>query len=188
MHPSKDHQKTWNREHIRRHLQELFGAQDTSGIELLSMIRFLAHLSETIEGDQASEGEPTGPRLRLLLRLLGDERAGNLDGLTPTALSHAQQVNKNTISSLLRGLEEQGLIQRNLDAKDYRVFRIQLTSAGRELIRSTAPQRMERLNQMAAGLSAEEREQVMALLDRLRQSMMDQTCTPPSRIGKGEGG
>lgn len=173
MHPEEAHKKAWNREHFRRYLEEMFGAKDTSGIELLGMLRLLANLSETLEGQRTGVKELSGPRMHLLLRLLGEERAGNLDGLTPTELSHSQRVNKNSISALLKGLEDQGLIQRNLDPQDRRVFRIMLTGQGREVICAAAPHKMERMNQMVSELSRQEREQLLALLDRLRQSMVN---------------
>lgn len=173
MNPDETHKKAWSREHFRRHLEEMFGAKDTSGIELLGMLRLLANLSETLEGQRCGENDLSGPRMHLLLRLLGEERAGNPNGLTPTELSHSQRVNKNTVSALLKGLEEQGLILRNLDARDRRIFRIQLTEQGREVIGSAAPYRMERMNQMVSELSPQEREQLLALLDRLRQSIIN---------------
>ncbi len=93
---------------------------------------------------------------------------GKPEGITPTELSHFQRVSKNTISALLRGLEEQGLIQRNLDSEDLRVFRIQLTDAGRALVLNTAPNRIAGLNKLLSGLNPEEREQLILLLEKLR--------------------
>lgn len=173
MQPGKSHDKAWSREHFRRHVQEMFGAEDTSGIELFGLIRLLANLSDTLECQVGGERDLTGARMHLLMRLLGEEKAGKSGGLTPTELSHAQRVGKNTISALLRGLEEQGLIQRNLDARDRRVFRIQLTDDGRSLIKAAAPQRLERMNQMVAGLDAAQREQLISLLEKMRESILD---------------
>jgi DNA-binding MarR family transcriptional regulator len=97
---------------------------------------------------------------------------GNGTGLTPTALSQTQRVSKNTISSLLRGLEAQGFIRRTLDADDLRTFRIQLTPAGRAYLRSTAPGRMEELNRFLSGLSLEEKGQLTALLEKLQRTLL----------------
>ena len=69
-----------------------------------------------------------------------EEQRGKSLGLPPSYLSRCQDVTKNTISVLLRGLEDQGWIERTLDPDDRRVFRIRLTPAGRELIR-TRPRR-----------------------------------------------
>jgi DNA-binding MarR family transcriptional regulator len=135
------------------------------------MLRHMAHMCEPPDDKDLS-----GPRWRIMLHLLGQEHGGNTAGPTPTDLSNTQRVSKNTISALLRGLEEQGLIQRTLDPADYRVFRIQLTQAGREMIYATGPKRLKRLNQMASGLTREERTQLMALLEKLHRSMLDTGC------------
>ncbi len=95
-------------------------------------------------------------------------------GLTPTELSQFQQVSKNTISSLLRGLEEQGYIQREIDPKDLRVFRIHLTEAGRQLILSMGPKRVQGLNQLLVDMSDDEKTLLIQLLHTLRISLEKQ--------------
>lgn len=57
------------------------------------------------------------PRWGLLMRLYIEEVSGNMSGLSPSQLSHYQHVSKNTVSALLRGLEEQGLIARQARPK-----------------------------------------------------------------------
>jgi DNA-binding MarR family transcriptional regulator len=104
--------------------------------------------------------------------LLAHEQKSGPQGVTPTALSRFQGVSRNTISSLLRGLEEQGYVERTLDPHDYRVFRIRLTNAGREVVRSLAPERVAFMNQLAAGLSLAEREELIRLLEKLHDSIM----------------
>jgi DNA-binding MarR family transcriptional regulator len=112
-----------------------------------------------------------------MMRLLVEEEMGNPEGVTPTVLSHFQRVSKNTVSALLRGLEEQGLIQRDLDPADLRVFRIQLTNAGRELVLKTTPRRIEWINELLGGLEPEERVQLAALLEKLSRTL--RSCIPP---------
>ena len=158
---------------LRSRLKELLGLEDTSGVEILGAIRALTRLYECVESQRADRLDLSGARFGLLL-LMAHEQRGKEQGLTPTALSHFQGVSKNTISSLLRGLEEQGYIERTLDAEDYRVFRIRLTAAGREVVQLMAPRRVAFVNQLAAGLSAEEREQLLVLLEKLRRSMVAQ--------------
>jgi len=157
--------------HIRSQVQKLAGLADTRGIELFSLLRMLMNLCEAIETKGLSEQGLSGPRWALLLRLFAEEKHGHSEGITPTSLSRCQGVSKNTISALLRGLEEQGLVQRTLDPEDYRLFRIQLTSAGRELIQSTAPKRIQHMNEMTSGLSDQECDQLIALLVKLYRSL-----------------
>jgi DNA-binding MarR family transcriptional regulator len=160
---------------MRRYLRDLSGLDDTSGIELLTMLHKVVHLCDAIENKELSKSGLSGPRWAVLLRLMAEEQLDKSDGITPTSLSHFQCVSKNTISALLRGLEEQGLIQRTLDPADYRLFRIQLTSAGRELVQATAPQRIAYLNQMISGLSGAERDQLSTLLAKLQRSVLVQS-------------
>ena len=112
-----------------------------------------------------------GPRWVLLFRLLAEERSGCGEGISPTHLSQRQNVSKNTISVLLRGLEEQGLIERALVPDDRRAFQIRLTDAGRTLVETTAPAHIAFLNAVAAGLTAEENAQLIELLQKLHRSL-----------------
>jgi DNA-binding MarR family transcriptional regulator len=164
--------------HVRRQLQDLSGLDDTSGMELFRLMRMLTNLCEAIHTQNLGENDLSGPRWGLLLRLFAEERHGRQAGITPTSLSRCQRVHKNTISALLRGLEEQGLVQRSLDPDDRRRFRIQLTPAGRERVKSTAPQRIQHLNQMVSSLSGPERTQLIALLTKWYRSLLATSTTP----------
>ena len=164
------------RNHLRERMHALTGESEFTGIEIASLVRMIANQYETL-GDQPTQNDPlTGPRWGLLLRLLAEEERGN-QSITPTYLSRCQNVSKNTISSLLRGLEDQGLITRQLNEDDRRVFRIALTPQGRTLIRETAPGRIERMNRLVSHLSPEEQAQLSSLLARLYRTMIETTQT-----------
>jgi len=171
-HCVSDHQKV--HEEIRLKLMELFAMDDTLLLDLLIKIQRSAQLCDMLDYTITDGIELSGPRWRLMSRLYIDEQLDNKDGTTPTVLSLSQRVSKNTISSLLRSLEEQELIQRNLDPVDRRVFRIQLTDKGRSLILKSAPYRVAALNTMFSGLSKNEKENLLALLDKLHQSLINQ--------------
>ncbi len=159
---------------IHQNFQRLFGAENTAGIELFLLLQRVAHLSRMLDNQLGEDMELSGPRWRLLIRLFMDEQAGNASGLTPTDLSHSQRVSKNTISSLLRGLESQGLIERALDPNDLRAFRIQLTPAGRDYLRANAPRRLEALNRMLGVLEPQEYAELTRLLTKLHGFLFDQ--------------
>jgi DNA-binding MarR family transcriptional regulator len=155
---------------VRSLLHELVGDMDTTGIELVRLIRMVANQYESaVDGHLGADGL-SGPRWALLLRLLAEERCSAQGSASPTRLSHSQNVSKNTISALLRGLEEQGLIERTLDPDDKRAFRIRLTEAGRQLVQATAPGHIAYLNDLVSALTAEERAQLTALLVKLHRS------------------
>ncbi len=111
------------------------------------------------------------PAIACFLRLYMEEkRTGG--GVSPSYLSNTQNVSRNTISALLRSLEDQGLILRTLDPDDRRQFNIQLSEAGRELVINSTPTHVNFLNQIIADLSSEEQNQLADLLVKLHGSLI----------------
>ncbi len=155
---------------IRAMVGELAGDVDPDGVEIMRLVRMVNRAYEAHVDDALRESGLSGPRWGLLLRMYAEEQRG-ANGMSPTHLSRCQNVSKNTISSLIGGLEEQGLVERELDRADKRVFRIYLTDAGRQAVEDTAPDHVVYLNALAAGLSAEERDQLIALLEKLHASL-----------------
>ena len=145
-------------------------AKDADRIDAIGAVDEL-NSSIGVEVPPGSQLDLSGPRWGLLMRLHLEEARGNCDGITPTALSRVQSVSKNTISALLRGLEDQGLIQRALDPQDRRLFRIQLTPHGREVVRQEAPARVQHLNRLAQSLTDSERQELADLLWKLFSSI-----------------
>ena len=185
MHSITIHQLDQMRASIQLQMKTDFGIEDSSGIEILMLIRMLANLSIAVENCQNGEDEISGARWRILLRLVGEEKKGNMDGLNPTTLSHAHRVSKNTISALVKGLEEQGLVQRNLEPTDFRKFRIQLTDAGRDLIHKNGSSRAEQYNQLAGQMTLEERHQLIDLLIKLHHSLAEISKTVSTNVDGG---
>ena len=159
-------------EHIRRQLKAMAAGADTHGMEIAHDIRVLNRLYDLAVSRSPEFSELSGPRLGILLRLLMEEERGNTAGVNPTRLSVYQDVKKNTITALLRGLEESGLIERAPDPSDRRTALVRISPAGRELVRSTAPARFAFMNRAAAGLDAGERDQLLTLLEKLRVSLL----------------
>jgi DNA-binding MarR family transcriptional regulator len=162
------------RAHARQDIRQMLGQDQITGVEISHLVRMVSNQYEML-GEQLANGDGlSGPRLWLLLRLMAEEDRGNRE-ITPTDLSRCQNVSKNTISALLRGLEDQGLITRQLDPNDRRIFRIQITSQGRALILATAPHHGRLLNQVASQLTPEEQEQLINLLGKLYRSIVMET-------------
>ena len=165
---------------MRRLLEEMAAGEDIQGMEIARGIRVLNRLYDLAVSRSAEFGELSGARLGILLRLLMEEECGNTVGVNPTRLSHFQDVKKNTITFLLKGLEESGLIERAPDPADRRAALVRISPAGRELVRSTAPARFAFLNRAAAGLDAGERRQLLELLNKLRTFLQPHACCRPS--------
>ncbi len=173
------------RSHVRDHVKEITGVSDSSGLELLILVRMVNNLYENYGVPHIGAEEMSGPRWSLLVRLLGEEKHGNTEGVTPTYLSRCQNVSKNTMSALLRGLEDQGLVQRALDPVDRRIFHIRLTPEGRGLIESTGKEHLDKLNRLVAGLSMEEREQLSQLLSMLHRSISEHIPLKEAKVEVG---
>ena len=156
---------------VRAMVRSLAGDVDTAGVELMRLVRIVANQFDAVVDEQLGPFGLSGPRWILLMRLMAEDRRNDGQGASPTHLSRCQNVSKNTISSLLRGLEEQGFVERTLDPQDGRAFRIHLTDAGQELIQATATENVRYFNHLVCGLSAAERSQLIELLAKLHSSM-----------------
>ena len=66
-------------------------------------------------------------------------------GLAPSELSTLIGVGRNTVSTLLEGLERQGFISRELDPADKRKFIIRLTATGETVTRAGLDELGQRL-------------------------------------------
>ena len=164
----QEREKLW-----RNKFYEIVGSRDFKGIEIFQRLRRTSNLYDVIVNTGSGENELSGPRLAILIRLYVDEMAGEVGGITPTFLSHLQLVSKNTISSLIRGLEEQGFIYRENDVQDRRIYRIKLSEAGRKMVEERAPFQLDFMNKLASGLTAEEQIQLLQLLQKLLSSLIE---------------
>jgi DNA-binding MarR family transcriptional regulator len=162
---------------IFHQLKNLFNIENLSGEEVFSSLNRIVQIAEIIDSRPSENCQTiSGPRWRILLHLFLSEKIGKLNGLTPTELSLFQRVSKNTVSALLRGLEEHGYIVRELDVKDLRIFHIHLSETGRQLILETASERIQGFNQMISCLSEEEVSHLTLLLKKLHHSLENQFC------------
>ena len=75
---------------------------------------------------------------------------------TPSELAAAEQVRLPTISALVRGLEEDGLVRRAADPADGRVVRLSATAKGRRILERGRERRLDNLEDLLASLSREE--------------------------------
>jgi DNA-binding MarR family transcriptional regulator len=171
---------------IRQNVKEMARTDDISGFEVSSSIRMLANMFDVVTNQSENEKGISDPRMGILMRLLIDEKMGIGEPSTPTGLSKTRNVSKNTISALVRGLEEQGLVTREIDEYDKRVFRLRITDKGRDLVLEDTPRKARELNSMIDILSSEEQEQLIGLLDKLRKSMIERVCMAKKGLSKTE--
>ncbi|MEZ4540401.1 MAG: MarR family transcriptional regulator [Chloroflexota bacterium] len=137
--------------------------------QLMDDFRLVSHQIYRLSDMNLDESGLSYAQYRVLMSLRFNEWTGQCDGLNPSEISAKQGTSRNTISSLIRSLEENGLIERQLDMNDRRRFNIHLSEAGREKMIEQSNDHIELINQLFAVLSTEEMEVLSTLLQKLSQ-------------------
>ena len=91
--------------------------------------------------------------------------------LTPSALADAAGVTRGTMTGLLAGLERSGLVKRTQHPEDGRMSHIELTERAHELFERVLPERIGRITRFMSALSADERQQLRALLEQVERGL-----------------
>ncbi len=113
----------------------------------------------------------TLPRFDLLAAL---HRAP--EGLTLGEVSRRMMVSNGNVTGLAARLEQEGLVERGLDAHDRRAFRLRLTERGARDFARQSRAHEGWVNALLAGLSAEERAALHGLLGRAKHSIREGTA------------
>ncbi len=90
------------------------------------------------------------------------------DGITQIELAARGKRDRASITRIVDLLEEKGLIARHDDPNDRRVKLICLTAAGRELEPKARPAAQRAIGAILAPLTAEERQALTALLEKIK--------------------
>src|SRR5690606_14801932 len=142
-------------------------AGDDALAAALQLLRVADELMRGLEIHAAGRFGLSRARLGVLLWLEASGEAG----LRPAELADRLGVSRATISSLLDGLERDGLVARRADPDDGRARRVVATRAGRARARAIAPVHAARLAAVTRTLEPAERAQLRALLDKLRAGL-----------------
>jgi DNA-binding MarR family transcriptional regulator len=154
-------------------MSDIFGIQDMEALDLFHRLKAVGHLVSHLLGEYRQDGKLSQARMRLLIRLMIDNQMGIASGLQPSELSRYLGVSRNTVSALLNGLEEQGLIERHLHPTDRRQFLIRITPAGYDLVHTRAPQFAAFIASLFEDLSPDERKILLNLLDKLHNRLLN---------------
>jgi DNA-binding MarR family transcriptional regulator len=87
------------------------------------------------------------------------------DGLPTSSIGEQLQQVGGTLTGVLDRMEERGLVYRERDRRDRRIWRIWLTDAGKELQDILPPIALELREQALRGFSEDERERMSQLID-----------------------
>ncbi len=152
-------------------LQEMQSDVDPKIVRLMDRMRQVSHaLYQLSESSLASAGL-TFARFRLLMSLVTSEVLDGRDELNPSEISVKLGIGRNTVSTLIRELEQEGLIERYLDHSDRRRFNIRLTAAGQTLVRENASQHYHIIASCFDALSTTEQDSLGSILAKLDASI-----------------
>jgi DNA-binding MarR family transcriptional regulator len=102
-----------------------------------------------------------------LLRTIADN-----EGCAQSLLSEQLHLTPATVTRMLQRMQHAGLLERRPDPEDQRVTRVYLTPAG-HAIQGAILQRMQQVSdEMLAGFSEQEQEQLSSYLARMRDNLM----------------
>ena len=143
---------------------------DPQSTRLLDEMRLVGRALHHIGEHSLDAAGLSFAQYRLLMDLLYCEQVeGRNDGLNPSEISERQGTSRNTISSLIRNLEDEALITRQLDPNDRRKFNIFLTTAGKELVMDHARSHFRVIASCFSILSPDEQTSLSALLLKIGQ-------------------
>lgn len=91
------------------------------------------------------------------------------DGLSQRELADRLVVDRSNVTGLVDRMEAAGWVRRADDPGDRRVYRVQLTAAGRKLWQKVAPAYAEVVRQVTARLGERQMRDAVALLATLRE-------------------
>ena len=92
-------------------------------------------------------------------------------GATQSDLAQHSGRDKAQLARLIKGLRERGLLSGEADAADRRNMRLQLTEAGQAIQRALRTQGRKLEARAVAGLDAEQRRQLVELLQQVRRNL-----------------
>ena len=122
-------------------------------------------------GPHGGHGLGHHARMRTM-RMLSRERILGIlleseDGLRQKAIAEQMHIGPSSTSEFIDKLEQTGYIERRPDPDDGRATRIYLTEKGKARAYELEDERKERFANLFAALTEEEKEQLLALLDKL---------------------
>ncbi len=162
--------KTWLREKHQKwvaFMQSLNPNIDAQTVRLMDELGYVSRAIHSAGEQSLEEAGISFAQYRVLMHLFFAEQMGDGGELNPSQISERQGVNRNTMSYLIRGLEEASLVERRLNAEDRRRFNISLTDNGRALVTEHARQHLETFNHCFSVLTPAELETLLQLLTKV---------------------
>jgi DNA-binding MarR family transcriptional regulator len=145
---------------------------DDHHLSLRLWLRLLActnQIEARVRTNLQTQFATTLPRFDLMAQL---ERAP--EGLKMSELSQRMMVTGGNVTGVTDGLEKDGLVVREVDSADRRVFRVKLTPEGERQFRRMAAEHEQWVIDLFANLSAKQKKQLTDLLGELKRHIVGQ--------------
>ena len=151
---------------------------DDHHVSLRLWLRILSctnQIENRVRQNLQSRFETTLPRFDLMAQL---ERAPQ--GLKMSELSQRMMVTGGNVTGITDGLEKEGLVVREVDAADRRVFRVKLTGEGQKLFQRMASEHEQWVVDLFGGLTQKQKKQLFDLLGALKTELAGNLHEPQS--------
>jgi DNA-binding MarR family transcriptional regulator len=130
----------------------------------LRMLSCTNRIENFVRQNLQANFDTTLPRFDLMAQL---ERAPQ--GLKMSELSQRMMVTGGNVTGITDGLEKEGLVIREVDPADRRVFRVKLTAEGQKQFRRMASEHEQWIIGLFDGMSMKHKNQLTDLLGDLKQ-------------------
>lgn len=164
------HEKT-KKKKLLKVIQRMNPDIEPEALELMDSMRRVSHALRQIGESSLAAADMSYARYRLLMGLFFSAEVEERKGLNPSEISERQGTSRNTISSLIRELEDEGLVERHLNQEDRRKFIISLTPSGLTVVQEHSNRYMRMIAECFESLTAEERDQLRHILAKLAKNL-----------------
>jgi len=130
----------------------------------LRMLACTNRIENFVRQNLQAKFETTLPRFDLMAQL---ERAPQ--GLKMSELSQRMMVTGGNVTGITDGLEKEGLVVREVDTTDRRVFHVKLSAEGQRQFRRMAAEHEQWVIELFEGMSVKHKNQLVELLGELKR-------------------
>jgi DNA-binding MarR family transcriptional regulator len=142
---------------------------DDHHVSLRLWLRLLSctnQIESRVRQNLQSSFDTTLPRFDLMAQL---ERAAQ--GLKMSELSQRMMVTGGNVTGITDGLEKEGLVVREIDSSDRRVYRVKLTAEGERQFRRMAAEHERWVVDLLGVISPKQKKQLLDLLGALKERL-----------------
>ena len=136
----------------------------------LRMLSCTNRIEAVVRQNLQAKFQTTLPRFDLMAQL---ERSRQ--GLKMSELSQRLMVTGGNVTGITDGLEKEGLVVREVDQNDRRVYRVRLTPEGQRQFRSMATEHEQWIIALFDGMSQRSKQQVVELLGEIKSHISQAT-------------